>query len=114
MKIDHKTSFTQPRNLVACVQGAPTHLNICLIRKVKLRLLLPAITPPSAKPNINAFCVTHRFTLFTSHVHPSGSADNAELTKWFLVSLSSALSPRLGSAPIKQMAQNYFEGMGVR
>ena len=36
----------------------PAHLNICLIRKLNLLLLLPAITSCVLKPNINAFCVT--------------------------------------------------------
>lgn len=52
-------SLTGPCNSVACVQGVPAHLNICLIRKVNL-FLLPAITPCAAKPNINASAVTHR------------------------------------------------------
>lgn len=51
-------SLTGPCNAVACVQGVPAHLNICLIRKVNL-FLLPAITPCTAKPNINASAITH-------------------------------------------------------
>lgn len=113
MKIG-KPSFIQSWNWVACVQGVPTHLNICLIRKVNLLLLLPEITPCISKPNINAFCITHCSGLFTSHVCPSSSRDKAELTTRSLLGLSSALSPGLGSAIRNrvQMAHNYFEGRG--
>lgn len=88
-----KISFTRSWNLVACVQGVPTHLNICLIRKVNLLLLLPAITPCISKPNIHAFCITHCFGFLTSHVCPSSSTDKAEVTKLSLLALSSTLSP---------------------
>lgn len=65
-----RISFTWSWKLVTCIQGVPTHLNICLIRKVNLLLLLPAVTLCISKPNRNAFCISHCFGFFTSHVCP--------------------------------------------